>query len=315
MKAWTLSTLVVAAAATVAAQAPAGCSTKRWDFNSAADMNDFVGDSCPQQGYVENGNMVWALTKECSATTYAYNKRVNQGKIRASIKAAPTNGTVTAFIMYGFPNEQKDEIDFEWVGLDLSTARSMYFHDGDRPPTGVTQEGFHAVKGNNAAAEFNTYEIEFTDQRIRWFVNDVQVRELVNDATTASYFPKTADRLQFGTWDGSKQIYWAGTTDWAAIGGKTYAYMDWLEITDYENCDGSAESSSTEEEEPTTGSEDPTSDEGTEPTGGDDDDDGDDGGEGGEGEGGEGNPPSTPTSTPSSPQPTHPPKCKPKRRY
>ncbi|KAJ1976743.1 hypothetical protein H4R34_003865 [Dimargaris verticillata] len=300
----------------VAAQAPAGCSTKRWDFNSASDMNDFVGDSCPQQGYVENGNMVWALTKECGATTYAYNKRVNQGKIRASIKAAPTNGTVTAFIMYGFPDEKKDEIDFEWVGLDLSTARSMYFYDGKRAPTGKQEEGYHAVAGNNAGAAFNTYEIEFTDEYIRWSVNDVKVRELIYSATTASYFPKTADRLQFGTWDGSKQIYWAGTTDWAAIGGKTYAYMDWLEVTDYESCDGSAESSSTEVVEPTTSTSaddvDPTSSDNTAPTGGDDDDE-----EGEEGEGGEeeGTTSSTPSGSSSGPQPTHPPKCKPKRRH
>ena len=50
------------------------------------------------------------------------------GKISCTMKTAAGQGVVSAFIMM---SDVKDEIDFEFVGVDLQHAQSNYYWQGD----------------------------------------------------------------------------------------------------------------------------------------------------------------------------------------
>ena len=57
-----------------------------------------------------------------ASTTYVW-----YGKITASLKTSKGAGVVTAFILL---SDNKDEIDFEFIGTDLQTAQSNYYFQG-----------------------------------------------------------------------------------------------------------------------------------------------------------------------------------------
>jgi beta-glucanase (GH16 family) len=47
--------------------------------------------------------------------------------VTARFKTSRGQGVVTAFILF---SDVKDEIDYEFVGSDLDTAQSNYYHQG-----------------------------------------------------------------------------------------------------------------------------------------------------------------------------------------
>ncbi|KAJ1926182.1 hypothetical protein IWQ60_004022 [Tieghemiomyces parasiticus] len=218
----TVATVLALYTSTALAQSV--CSTKEWKFNSAADMNDFRVDWCPENAYVENGAMVWRLTPTCG-TTVIYPKHMTRGRIEAVIKAGPTSGVVTAFIMQG--NSPKDEIDLEWVGKDPHRVQSMYFVNGERVP-GDELPGYHDC--SHAADMFHTYAIDFSPDSVSWSVDGNVVRTI--SRSPGQPFPNQADLLRMGVWDGSKNSFWAGVVDWNSASAY-YAYMDRLSITEY----------------------------------------------------------------------------------
>ncbi|RKP39506.1 glycoside hydrolase, partial [Dimargaris cristalligena] len=129
------------------------------------------------------------------------------GRIEALIKAGPTSGVVTAFIMQGAT--PKDELDLEWVGMDAHRVQSMYFVDGQRV-AGDELPGYHSAQG--ATDGFLRYAIEFTPQHVQWFVNGALVRTLPRG--TSKPYPAQANTLRMGVWDGSQNSFWAGVVDW-----------------------------------------------------------------------------------------------------
>jgi beta-glucanase (GH16 family) len=49
------------------------------------------------------------------------------GKISATLKTSKGKGVVSAFI---FLSDMKDEIDYEWIGVDLNTAQTNWYFQG-----------------------------------------------------------------------------------------------------------------------------------------------------------------------------------------
>ena len=60
-------------------------------------------------------------------TLLASSNYVWYGKITATMKSSRGKGVVTAFILL---SDVKDEIDFEFVGVDLNNAQSNYYFQG-----------------------------------------------------------------------------------------------------------------------------------------------------------------------------------------
>lgn len=57
-----------------------------------------------------------------SSTAYMW-----YGNVKARMKTSRGRGVVTAFILF---SDVKDEIDYEWVGVDLETSQTNFYFQG-----------------------------------------------------------------------------------------------------------------------------------------------------------------------------------------
>lgn len=89
-----------------------------------ASRYDWVYSGFPK---VEDGNLLMTMPKESVGTLFANNHYVWYGKISAKIKSSRGKGVVTAFILL---SDTKDEVDFEFVGADLSNVQTNYYFQG-----------------------------------------------------------------------------------------------------------------------------------------------------------------------------------------
>lgn len=62
-----------------------------------------------------------------SGTLLSSTHYVWYGKVSATMKTSRTAGVVSAFVLF---SDVQDEIDFEFVGVDLSTAQSNFYWQG-----------------------------------------------------------------------------------------------------------------------------------------------------------------------------------------
>jgi beta-glucanase (GH16 family) len=49
------------------------------------------------------------------------------GKVSAKLKTSRGRGVVTSFILF---SDVRDEVDYEFVGVDLETAQTNYYYQG-----------------------------------------------------------------------------------------------------------------------------------------------------------------------------------------
>ncbi|OMJ22718.1 putative glycosidase CRH1 [Smittium culicis] len=209
---------------------------KRGRLQLCRSLNDtFVGqpnphyskiEYCPENVAIVNGIMELTLTPKCG-TTVIYNVPFTLGKIEARIKMASGSGAVTAFVMLG-EGLRRDEIDIEFVGLDLLNMQSMYYVGGNK----VDQTSQFHTKNIDLSLDFHNYAIELLEDRVNWFIDGEIVRTLYKNSE--STFPENAGRTtRIGIWDGSKTHGWAGTSDFSD--GNKKMYVEWVSIKKY--CD------------------------------------------------------------------------------
>jgi len=120
---------------------------------------------------------------------------------------------VTAFIMM---SDAKDEIDYEWVGVELNTTQTNYYWQG--------VEDYHNSANVSMNADTFNYEheytIDWTPDTITWLVDGqvgrVKSRKDTWNATSQSYmYPQTPARVQLSIWPGGLASNGQGTIDWA----------------------------------------------------------------------------------------------------
>lgn len=85
---------------------------------------DWVGQGEPA---AHDGNMLLTMPPKSVGTVLASTTYMWYGTVKAKIKTARGRGVVTAFILF---SDVKDEIDFEWVGVDLETVQTNYYFQG-----------------------------------------------------------------------------------------------------------------------------------------------------------------------------------------
>ena len=73
------------------------------------------------------GQTILTMAESTVGTLLATTSYVWYGKISAKLKTSRDPGVVTAFILL---SDVKDEIDFEFVGADLTSAQSNYYFQG-----------------------------------------------------------------------------------------------------------------------------------------------------------------------------------------
>jgi beta-glucanase (GH16 family) len=160
---------------------------------------------------------------------------IQYAKITARMSAVDTPGVVTTFITM---SPRKDEIDWEFVGGQTTSAQSNVFYKGILE-FGI-RSGTHSTGPISVSRE---YVIDWKSDEITWSVNGNQVRSYKRDspeAVTAQTprgersFPTEPSKIQIGVWDGGSSSS-KGVSDWAGgpipwgdkkILTATYDYID-----------------------------------------------------------------------------------------
>ncbi|KAK3300294.1 concanavalin A-like lectin/glucanase domain-containing protein [Chaetomium fimeti] len=129
------------------------------------------------------------------------------GRVEVTMKAAPGAGIVSSLVLL---SDTLDEIDMEWLGSDDSEVQTNYFSKGQT--TSYNRGQFNPAANNQA--EFITYTIDWTTDRIVWYVGGTVVRTLTFDEADGQY-PQTPMQVKFGAWAGGDPSNPPGTIEWA----------------------------------------------------------------------------------------------------
>ncbi|KAK0734109.1 glycoside hydrolase family 16 protein [Lasiosphaeria miniovina] len=129
------------------------------------------------------------------------------GRVEVTMKSAPGAGIVSSLVLQ---SDDLDEIDMEWLGADSTEVQTNYFGKGQ---TGSFNRGQFNPAANNQG-QFIKYTIDWTADRIMWYVDGTAVRTLTfNDA--AGQYPQTPMQIKFGAWSGGDPSNPSGTIEWA----------------------------------------------------------------------------------------------------
>ena len=103
-------------------------------LDGVTDINKYLGDASStnwvSEGYplAYNGQgVLLTMPPDTVGTLMSSAHYVWYGKICASLTTSQGQGVVTAFIMM---SDVKDEIDFEFIGVDVEHAQSNYYSQG-----------------------------------------------------------------------------------------------------------------------------------------------------------------------------------------
>ena len=76
---------------------------------------------------LSNGNLLLTMPPHSVGTLLANNHYIWFGHVTAKMKTSRGAGVVTAFILL---SDVKDEIDWEFVGTELTTGQTNYYYQG-----------------------------------------------------------------------------------------------------------------------------------------------------------------------------------------
>jgi hypothetical protein len=136
------------------------------------------------------------------------------GRLEVVMKAAKGRGIVSSAILQ---SEALDEIDWEFLGTNTTHALTNYFGKGNITSFDRGKE----FPMKPPQDEFHNYTIDWTKERIQWWLDDKLLRELVPaQALNGKNYPQTPMNVRLGMWaGGDTRNNAAGVVQWA--GGET----------------------------------------------------------------------------------------------
>ena len=176
----------------------------------------------------------FSMKKETEAPTITSKKYIFFGKVDVEVQVAPGQGIVTSVVLQ---SDDRDEIDWEWIGSDTAQVQTNYFGKGD--DSTFDRGGYSNVA--NPQTTTHTYTFEWTKEHVQWIVDGNLVRELkYEDAKGGTRFPQTPAQLKLGTWVAGSSTAAEGTVEWAGgladfSKGPFTAYYKKVTIQDYAN--------------------------------------------------------------------------------
>jgi len=103
------------------------------DTSRIVDVSKYLGDSSKADWVSQgtpltwNDNVILTMPKNSVGTVLASTVYMWYGTVKARIKTSKDAGVITAFILL---SDVKDEIDYEWVGNELSVAQTNFYFQG-----------------------------------------------------------------------------------------------------------------------------------------------------------------------------------------
>jgi beta-glucanase (GH16 family) len=112
------------------------CQSKTYDFTSMdriTSKTEYLGDASKTDWVMDgnaviyDSNVLLTMADGTVGTLLASSTYMWYGNVQATFKTSRGQGVVTAFILL---SDVKDEIDYEFVGVELETAQSNYYFQG-----------------------------------------------------------------------------------------------------------------------------------------------------------------------------------------
>jgi len=154
------------------------------------------------------------------------------GSVEVHMKAAPGQGVISSIVL---ESDDLDEVDWEVIGGNTTTIETNYFGKGNT--TTYDRAIYYPV--DNPQENFHNYTVDWTAERIEWYIDSVLVRTLLYaDANGGDNFPQTPMNLRMGIWAGGDPGESEGTIEWAG-GAINYdncpytMYVESAKVTDY----------------------------------------------------------------------------------
>ncbi|CCK71105.1 chitin transglycosylase UTR2 KNAG_0G00480 [Huiozyma naganishii CBS 8797] len=162
--------------------------------------------------YPEEDSLVLAMPKNSAGTVLSSTNAVWYGKVSARLKTSHLPGVITAFILY---SGVQDEIDFEWVGSNLTTTQTNYYWQGV-----LNYNNSGNITTTDTFENFHDYEIDWQEDHITWSVDGVVGRtlyknETYNETTQQYRYPQTPSKVDISIWPGGNSTNAPGTIAWA----------------------------------------------------------------------------------------------------
>ncbi|TKA76538.1 hypothetical protein B0A55_05660, partial [Friedmanniomyces simplex] len=192
---------------------------KLTSLNDVQPNTQYLGDSS-QANWVSSGTPVvynndailLTMAPSTVGTLLMSTHYVWYGQISATMTTSQGAGVVTAFIMM---SDVQDEIDFEFVGVDLETAQSNYYFQGI---TDYNNEKNLSV--SNTVQNTHNYTIDWQPDSLTWSIDGVALRTLnrndtYNTTTQQYHYPQSPSRIQLSLWPAGLQSNGEGTVAWA----------------------------------------------------------------------------------------------------
>ncbi|KAF4556041.1 putative glycosyl hydrolases family 16 protein 5 [Elsinoe fawcettii] len=198
------------------------CKSGDYKLNSLSDVSPntvYLGDatkanwvSSGSPAVYQNQAMLLTMAPNTVGTLLSSTHYMWYGKVGATITTSQGQGVVTAFILM---SDVKDEIDYEWVGVDLGNAQSNYYYQG------ITNYlNGQNLSVSNTVENSHRYEINWTPDQVEWSI-DGQVRRTLkksdtyNDTSKSYHYPQSPARVQFSLWPAGLPQNGEGTINWA----------------------------------------------------------------------------------------------------
>lgn len=153
------------------------------------------------------------VKKKGDAPTIISTKYILGGHLECTLKIAPGKGIVSSLV---FQSADLDEIDFEWIGSKPLESQSNYFGKGNTET--YNRGAIHPNK--DAVNNFITYAIDWTRERIEWYIDGVLVRTLTPAQSadlygSNNYYPQTPMQIKIGAWAAGDPSNADGVIEWS----------------------------------------------------------------------------------------------------
>lgn len=197
------------------------CKSQDFKFTSLDGIQPntkYLGDAS-KANWVSSGqpvayedSVLLTMAPDTVGTLLASSHYMWYGKVSATLRTSRGRGVVTAFILL---SDVKDEIDYEFVGSDLTQAQSNFYFQGI-----TNYQNGQNISLSDTFNNYHTYTIDWTPEQITWSIDGqvgrVKKRSDTWNSTSNRYdYPQSPARVQLSLWPGGLPTNGEGTINWA----------------------------------------------------------------------------------------------------
>ncbi|AET41367.1 putative glycosylase Ecym_8071 [Eremothecium cymbalariae DBVPG len=190
-------------------------------------------------------NLILGMPKGTTGSLITSAKAFLYGRAAVTMRTSRGTGVITAIV---FMSSTQDEIDFEFIGGELTMVQTNYYYQGELDHSKMQK---HPLP-SDSFEEFHIYEVDWDSERINWLVDGSVVRTLFkrdtwDPAAGIFKYPQTPMTLQISLWPAGTSDAPTGTIQWAGglidwdhspdiiKEGQLYATVKRVTVTPYDN--------------------------------------------------------------------------------